>query len=110
MELNVNKDYNELLGKKLVKKGGTIGSIFVARQLIQLRIDETGSVLVSEAEFGVLGCYGDDEGEPYKPPPPRAPRKLIFDKPFLIYLQEPKAKEPYFVGWMATTELMELKK
>ncbi len=110
MELNVEKTYTELVGKTIQTKNKSTMAIYVAKQRIQLRIDETGSVLISEAEVEVAAMsYKDDEAEPRKPPPP-TPRQLIFDKPFLMYIKEPKAKEPYFAAWMATTELMELKK
>jgi hypothetical protein len=101
----VEKSFNQLIGRAILNNGPVGGlSVGVARQYIRLRIDETGGALISAAEFQVLGSFGDEKP---KPPPPRAPRNIVFDKPFLMFLQEPGAEEPYFVAWMANTELME---
>ena len=34
----------------------------------------------------------------------------MFDKPFLIYLQETSSDRPYFAAWIETEELLEEKK
>jgi hypothetical protein len=34
------------------------------------------------------------------------PKKMIFDKPFLILLKRTDAKNPYFGLWATNTELM----
>ncbi len=105
MEINVEKTYNELHNKNIINiQRNDLWLIHAAKQTIKLRIDETGGVLISEAEVQIVGEFGESD-----PSPAKEPRKLIFDKPFLIYIQEPHAKEPYFVAWMANTELMELK-
>ena len=105
IELNVEKTYDELKGKKVLNNCPRIKrwTVTAARQFIKFRIDETGGALISAAEYQVTGAFGDEKPKP----PPRAPRRIVFDKPFLMLLQEPGAKEPYFVAWMANTELME---
>lgn len=75
--------------------------IAFAVQEIRLRLDETGADFMSAGEVGVIGEFG---GESFNPD---RIRKLIFDKPFLIALKEPTADYPYFLGWIANTELME---
>ena len=42
-------------------------------------------------------------GEEYEKP---KPKKLVFDKPFLILLKRTNAKNPYFGLWTTNTELM----
>lgn len=34
------------------------------------------------------------------------PKKMFFDKPFLLLMQRKNAPNPYFVMWVANTELM----
>ena len=38
---------------------------------------------------------------------PPKPRRFVFDKPFLLYLKESQADEPYLVMWIANAEFME---
>ncbi len=33
-------------------------------------------------------------------------RRLVFDKPFLLYMKEKGAKNPYFAIWIENAELM----
>jgi len=68
---------------------------------MQLRLDETGADFFAEAELRV-GSFG---GELYDP---ERPRRLIVNRPFLIAFTEPDASEPYFIGWIANEEVMEL--
>lgn len=70
---------------------------------VRLRLDETGAEFVSagEAGAGLLGSIGD---EPYKSD---RVRRFIFKRPFFIAMKEPKAREPWFMAWIANTALME---
>ena len=69
-----------------------------ARQIIRVQLDGTGT----EFEFEDLpaGCAGG------RAPRTTTPRKLHFDKPFVVWLRERQASEPYFVAWIENTELM----
>ncbi len=36
------------------------------------------------------------------------PKKLFFDKPFVIVLKRNDSKMPYFISWIKNAELMEI--
>jgi hypothetical protein len=40
------------------------------------------------------------------PPPPTKPRHFVFDRPFLIYLRERQAEQPYLTVWVESPELL----
>lgn len=62
-------------------------------------LDEMGAEIESEAEVEVT----EEVEEEYEKP---KPKKMIFDKPFLILLKRTDAKNPYFGLWTINTELM----
>jgi hypothetical protein len=105
---NYMRVYDELQGCEIYtepapgRRQSTGGTISSARQMIQFRLDETGGLLISDAEIQVIGDFGDPE-----PPPPPKPRHFIFDQPFLMVLQEKGATTPYLVAWIANAEVME---
>ncbi len=59
-------------------------------------LDEFGAIL--DAEAGVVTLNGDE--------PPPEPRRFVFDRPFLIYLQQRQAQQPYFVMWVENPEVL----
>ena len=63
-------------------------------------LDESGAEIESEAEIYADSTSVDEELEKPKP------KKMIFDKPFLILLKRTDAKNPYFGLWATNTELM----
>lgn len=87
MALDIRRNYDEILGKQFLNTpwaGLTLGR---AWQGIRFTLDESGVKLQSEA---MLGWLDGDEG----------PRQFVLDKPFLLYLKEQKAEEPYLVMWI----------
>lgn len=62
-------------------------------------LDELGVEIESEAGLEVT----EEVEEEYEKP---KPKKMIFDKPFLILLKRTDAKNPYFGLWTTNTELM----
>ncbi len=91
---SVERQYSEIVGRNI---NGSELFVSEAVQSIRFRLDETGVVLESEAVL-----IGDDFGGS-----PPGQRKFIFDRPFLIYLIECDADQPYFAAWIANSELME---
>lgn len=65
-----------------------------ALQTIRFRLDHKGVEL--RTRFGAVGAKAR----------PTPPRELIFDRPYLVLLQEGQAKRPYLAAWMAQPELM----
>jgi hypothetical protein len=92
---NIERHYSELEGLHLVGRDLYIAS---ALQVIRFRLDEAGARLESEATIEF------DDGHPDTP---AGKRQFILDRPFLIYLIERQADQPYFAAWIANTELLE---
>lgn len=99
-ELNFStfRDFQELAGKRLANRGWN--SMAGAFQVIRFQLDRKGAELESWGGE-IVTPNGHDELQ--KPP---KPRNFIFDKPFLVYLQESPDKEPYLVIWVGNDELL----
>jgi hypothetical protein len=96
LSLFIERKYSELIGRTLLNPGFTTQFIGDATQVIRFQLDESGAIL--EAEAGVMMLNGDV-------PPPK-PRRFVFDRSFLIYLQQRRAKQPYFVMWVENPEVL----
>jgi len=103
LDFSLNTHFSELEGQSIAGFGEG-AHIEVAYLDIRLRLDETGAEFISYAEVGVVGEFGDDEVVKYDP---QRVRRLIFDKPFFIAMQESSGRDPWFIGWIANDELME---
>jgi hypothetical protein len=98
--LNVEllQENDDLVGKTITTSGPLQGMpIVFAVQDVRFRLDETGTVLKSEASMTAKGVG---------PLKPKKPRQFIFDKPFLILLQRKDAARPYFALWVDNPELL----
>lgn len=103
LNLSVRRRYSELEIGINVSTSPFDWRIERAVQDIQFRLDETGADFMSVSELVVIGEFGD-EPKPYNPD---RVRRFVFDRPFLVALQEPAAPHPYFIAWIADAELME---
>lgn len=93
LNIDVEYSYSELLNKYLRNKGFETYFMAKATQRTCFRLDEKGALLESEASLLWQGKEA-------------RPRRLIFDRPFLLYLKEKGAKYPYFAMWVENAELM----
>lgn len=91
-------NYKELLGKFLGNPKWRDYFFFEAMQMIDFSLSRTGVILKSEASIGLAaGRYV----------PIEEPRKLHFDRPFLIYVKKRDGgTSPFFVMWVDNAELM----
>jgi len=89
---DIKHSYLELIGKYFGNKGLKGNYIGGAMQDIVFKLDEKGVLLLSDVKLPL----------PYK----SAPRELIFNRPFLIYLKEKNGEYPYFAMWVDNPELM----
>ncbi len=96
LSLFVERKYTELIGRTLLNPGFTTQFIEDVTQLIRFQLDESGAIL--DAEAAVMTLNGDE--------PPPEPRRFVFDRPFLLYLQQRQAKQPYFVMWVENPEVL----
>jgi hypothetical protein len=95
---NIKTNYDSLEGKKF-SSGNENYNIERAFQRTAFKLDESGAIIESEAEIEVTV----EEIEEIEKP---KPKKMIFDKPFLILLKRTDAKNPYFGLWSTNSELM----
>ncbi|WP_231734140.1 hypothetical protein [Calycomorphotria hydatis] len=107
MEVNVSKFFPELCDRKheILCAGSTSNGFWIdeLREDIRFRIDETGSSLIAGLEGRVIGSFG---GEEQVKPPPKMPRRFIFNRPFLLALIEKDATYPYFLAWIGNADIM----
>ena len=99
LDFRLIKDYEELLNKHVQCSNTTLNDqpIVMARQSIQLKLNEFGAKLKSEA---VVVTRSLDMMAGQEPP------QLIFDRPFLILMERKGAKNPYFALWVDNLELL----
>ncbi len=92
VSLNVDRRYQELLGRYLQDPGWETWFVLQACQGLRFRLDERGARVESGATFAIAGV-----GE----------RRLIFDRPFLLYLKERDSDVPYFAMWIENEEVLD---
>ncbi|WP_207430716.1 hypothetical protein [Sabulibacter ruber] len=93
---NLEKNYHSMVGNKVAIDGQEF-DILKAYQRIALVLDHKGAKIESEAELGLVTEVV--EGLP-------KPKRLVFDKPFLIVFKRRSSKNPYLVAWIQNAELM----
>ena len=96
---NIETNYKSLEGNKFNSNKQNF-EIERAWQRTAFILDESGAEIESEAEIAVACEAIEEEYEKPKP------KKMIFDKSFLILLKRTDTKNPYFGLWTTNTELM----
>jgi len=81
--------FRELIGK-VVANANPAMPIVEALQTIEFRLDRSGAMLESQATFAISAL----------------PRHLVFNRPFLVYMQKRGAEHPFFVMWVDNAELL----
>lgn len=99
LNFNIETNYSTLEGNNF-KSNKQNFQIERAWQRTAFILDESGAEIESEAEFEAVTEEIEEEYEKPKP------KKMIFDKPFLILLKRTAAQNPYFGLWTTNTELM----
>lgn len=97
-DFNISTDYRSLLGNHFTV-GQEVWTIGRAWQQVAFHLDENGAAVESEAEL--ITYLGIEIGSEIP-----QPKKMIFDRPFYVLLKRVDASQPYFVLWVANTELM----
>ncbi len=98
---NIETNYSSLEGNDF-KSTKQSFQVVQAWQRTAFILDDKGAEIESEAKMAVKGMEESMRKEYEKP----KPKKMIFDKPFLILLKRTDAKNPYFGLWITNTELM----
>ncbi|HRE79312.1 MAG TPA: hypothetical protein PLL09_15960 [Flavobacterium sp.] len=96
---NIETNYTNLEGNRFSSNKQNF-QIETAWQRTAFILDESGAEIESEAEIEAVVEEMVEEDEKPKP------KKMIFDKPFLILLKRIDSKNPYFGLWTTNTELM----
>jgi len=104
---NIETNYTTLEGNIFsAKKQNRLQEYAIQKawQRTAFMLDESGAEIESEAvfEFAVEEVENEEKYEKPKP------KKMIFDKPFLILLKRTDASNPYFGLWTTNSELMVL--
>lgn len=97
---NIETNYKTLGGNSFMLKKQTY-SIERAFQRTAFLLDEEGAKVESRSETEVTT---EAEPEPIEKP---HPKKLHFNKPFLVILKRKDSPNPYFAMWVENTELMQ---
>jgi hypothetical protein len=92
---NIETNYPSMEGNTVSTKSRTF-QILKTWQRTAFVLDESGAKVQSEAEIE----FALEEEEQPKP------KKMYFDKPFLILLKQTESEHPYFGLWVANSELM----
>ena len=98
---NIKTNYTSLEGKTF-KTSNQYYRIDSAWQRTAFLLDENGTEIESEAEIKVVKLSIEKKVEKEEP----RPKKMIFDKDFLILLKRTDSQNPYFGLWVVNTELM----
>jgi hypothetical protein len=96
---NIQTNFKNIEGNKFT----TEKSNFVIEEVWQRTafiLDESGAEIESEA---IMEASVEELAEDFEEP---KPKKMIFDKPFLVLLKRTNIKNPYFALWTTNTELM----
>lgn len=97
LNMDFLREYQELAGKPFRLKDGTIGEIEKAVQTIQMKLDNKGGSIKSEAAMSVTkSAIVFDTAEP---------RDFLFDKDFVIFLKEANKELPYFAASISDINL-----
>ncbi|MFH1453208.1 MAG: hypothetical protein ABIH00_04415 [Armatimonadota bacterium] len=96
LDFDIKHDYKELENRAVLNKGFEGYMIAKAVQSIRFRLNEEGALLKSEAKITMVKSAIMLE----------EPKKLIFDKPFLVCLKEKAAQYPYLAIWVDNPEIL----
>lgn len=94
MHWRIHHHFKELEGPDKVLTNGPMPGLFVAEavQGLQFRLDRRGAEVASGAHIVFLNG---------------GPRRLHFDRPFLLYVKNREGKQPFLVMWVENAELMQ---
>lgn len=93
---NIETNYNTIEGAYF-SAGKRDFRVETAWQRTAFMLDESGAEIESEAEVAVTEEMEEDL--------PR-PKRMVFDKPFLLIIKRKDATNPYFGLWVGNAELM----
>ena len=98
-DFDISTVFNSLVGNRF---SAADKDYFIenAWQRTAFQLDESGAAVESEAT--IICTTGIEEENPNKP----QPKKMVFNRPFYVLFKRTDAANPYFVLWVANSELM----
>lgn len=101
MGFNYKTDFQDIVGL-LVGTPGNELQVLQATQRTAFILNQNGSKVESEAEIEAAAPAAPPEPERSKP----MPKRLVFDKPFLVMLKKTTSKDPYLMIMVNNTDIM----
>lgn len=98
LNLKTEASFPELCGRPLLNPAVAPQALHLVRQDIRFSMDEKGASMASSALIAGFGAGPAPATSP--------PRRLLFDKPFLVLMCRTAAPQPYLVLWVANAEGM----
>jgi hypothetical protein len=98
LSFNIENDYKKLIDNEFLAENEHF-RIKKAWQRTAFVLDESGAAAESEALIAA-DSLGVEEEKP-------RPKKLHFNKPFLVMIKRKDSPNPYFAMWVENTELMQ---
>ncbi|HCS55501.1 DUF1559 domain-containing protein [Rubinisphaera sp.] len=99
---NLMRNYDELLRPLIISGKSTAWKIVEANEHLRFRLDEAGADLYSDISIIAIGSFGEDPD--YVKPQPRF---FIYNRPFLVAVQEENKQEPCLLMWIDDPALLE---
>ena len=96
IQFNIVKNYNDI-ERQTFKTNGKSHHVETAYQRTGFILNEKGAVVESEAIHLLDSSFKE---------PIIQSKKMVFDKPFFIFLKRTKSDNPYFVMYVQNSELM----
>jgi serine protease inhibitor len=100
LKFNIETNYKTIEGQYFTTKNGKALKIETAYQRIGFILNEKGAVVESEAKIGVTEAEIDAE------PSREHPKKMVFDRPFLILIKRIQQENPYFAMRVENAEVL----
>lgn len=94
ISFSLEHSYDELCKKAILNKHFTNYEILIALQTIEFKLDNKGAYLKSQAKIGGFVSLVTS----------LHPKKLIFDKPFFLYMKQKNSTKPYLAMWVNDPE------
>lgn len=98
IKFDIKTDYPTMEGKAVYSKGARFDVIELSQQTA-FALDEKGVEIESKGVGEVVFSEPVMDEE-------RKPKKIVFDKPFFIFVKRKESASPYLVLWIANSELM----
>ncbi|MGB3938303.1 MAG: hypothetical protein WBK79_00685 [Candidatus Cloacimonas acidaminovorans] len=98
LHLNYEREYKEMLNKKVTNKKLEGYQIALMQEIIKFDMDEKGARVENEAIIGMITSINPDA---YKP------KNLILDKPYWVIMKRANSNNPYFILGVGDTKLMQ---